>query len=220
MSGIIFQSSSRFLEASRRKISSYRFSNCSQQQNYALLLWLWEILSSFWCCRFRNILVGLWLEMLLMRKHFLYLLCAWTPLIYLYIHSVQRLTVAIISENRLGSSKGLAHVYRLILFCHEISCGHCDQTLNRRARKILILFSTCSPERKAAALDLHCTSEEELFLFSIMSKMIINNETILGFGPYLFLILGYLSKLPKAIFHYMVPLGFLIKNDLKQIQVF
>lgn len=50
--------------------------------------------------------------------------------------------------------------------------------------------------------------------------MIINNETVLGFGPYLFLILGYLSKLPKAIFHYMVPLGFLIKNDLKQIHVF
>lgn len=43
-------------------------------------------------------------------------------------------------------------------------------------------------------------------------------KQVLGFGPYLFLILQYLSELPKALFHYIVPLGFLIKNNLKQIQ--
>lgn len=173
MSGIIFQSSSRFPVASRMKITSYRFSSCSQQQNYALLLWLWEILSSFWCCRFRNILVGLWLELLMMRKHFLELLFAWALLIYLYIHSLQRLTMAIISGNRWGNSKGLAHVYRLILFCHEISCGALWSYFEKEGKRNIHTvhsFSTCSPERKAVTLDLYCVSEEELFLFGFISK--------------------------------------------------
>lgn len=53
-----------------------------------------------------------------------------------------------------------------------------------------------------------------------MSKNIINNRTALGFCSYLLLVLGYLSELPKALFHYIVPLRFLIKSDLKQIQIF
>lgn len=53
-----------------------------------------------------------------------------------------------------------------------------------------------------------------------MSKKIINNKTVLVFSPYLLLVLGYLSELPKAPLHYIVPLGFLIKSDVKQIQVF
>lgn len=182
------------------KISSYRFSNCSHQQNYALLLWLREILSAFWCCRFRKILAGSWLKMLMIRKHILYLLCACTLLIYLYIHSVQRLTVAIISENRLENSKGLAHICRLILLCHKISCralwAYFEQEGKRNIHTVLNLFNL----KKSSCFRLTLYLRGRLFLFSFMSEKIINNETVPVLSPYLRLIWGYLLSCLRLFF--------------------
>lgn len=50
----------------------------------------------------------------MVRNHFLYLVACLNSADLLYIRSVQRLIVAIMNKNRLGSSNVLVHVYMLI----------------------------------------------------------------------------------------------------------
>lgn len=50
----------------------------------------------------------------MMRNHFLYLVVCPNSADLLYIHSVQRLIVAIVAKAIVANTKGLVHVYMLI----------------------------------------------------------------------------------------------------------